>query len=863
MSNGSFYGGRKGNSFIIVKSYPDIASMVIEFAKGENSTNKVNYDDYVIINTLNRNHPDNGKIFRRGYDYNSSRTISGYRAFDENDVEIINGTEQQYKTAKYVFNNNISAGGAIYIGCIAGPSGNSPYLYLTTYNQAEEYYNNAPYNRKEKSEGTIKESDLLPGKTEENTFNDEILWYSASIMNDKLDKNQTYVGFKIPYLVVDFVKKENTPYENIEVNRIDNKEHPFYAKWEIGLPKGKHGNAIRSIQKIQAKNYFSGDPEVIAQLPEIYIRPDYDTPMDMPQGLINLGVEEQDDILVYEYQNYENSANPVVKTCFLTSYKEVSNIQVLNNGTTLFIQYTNDQSETFQGVLSHITKLSYNNEEDEEVGLLKIEYNTGEALSIPIVYPDKIKLKENGVLAFKKNVEQETILDNPDESHTLGLLKWIKRIEYDDTIKKLQIFYNTEEVNPDTQEIENEKEEFDLDVVTDLKIEDNGQVKIRKGTNEWENIYDEQDGQLLPRVLKWITDIVYNADNDQMQIYYNTDTEEQPGEVFEHAFNRITNVVFDEKIIFDDVTPAEVAPGFIITYSSGETTNVRFSTGKLIKEIRLIPGHEDVDGTLVSYTNSTLEITYTDDSIEELPMSGKMVDNFAIIDNGTVQTQDGHIVTLSSLKVTYDNTEQQTLNFVYPRNIIIDNQTIDSSHKIKVYDSQGIKSFESNPINGISRVIINNNRLLALYDNPTARDAIPAERAVSIDRGDGTTLTWDNLGIVRTDSGILVGKNILPSTIEDPSPTEAEIIAYLNENFPNGQVVDSLYRIITVGEENQNKKFYGFDALADTWYFLGTIAGSAMGSDCIVGTVEEFESATDPKKSLLNTGGIYFIIEED
>lgn len=860
MSNGSFYGGRKGKSFIIVKSYPDIASMVLDFSKGGGFT-EVNYDEYVIINTLNKNHPDNGKVFRRGYDYNSSRTISGYRAYDENNVEIIDGTEQQYRTAKYKFSNEINAGGAIYVGCIVGPAGNSPYLSLTTYNEVLEYYNKAPEDRKVISQGTISEEDLLPGKKADGTFNDDILWYSASIIKDNLKEGQAYIGFKVPYLVVDFVKKENTPYENIEISRVDDKSHPFYAQWEIGLPKGKHGNTIRNIKKIKAENYFSGDPSITGSLPKIYLDPTMTEPMTA-QDFLDNGVTSEDDILVYEYWNYEESDPPETKVCFLAPYKQVSNINVLEDGT-IVISYTNENNDTFSKALSKITRLSYNDKEDAEAGLLKIEYNTGEALSIPIVYPDKIKLKENGVLAFKKNVEQETILDNPDESHTLGLLKWIKRIEYDDTIKKLQIFYNTEEVNPDTQEIENEKEEFDLDVVTDLKIEDNGQVKIRKGTNEWENIYDEQDGQLLPRVLKWITDIVYNADNDQMQIHYNTDTEEQPGEVFEHAFNRITNVVFDEKIIFDDVTPAEVAPGFIITYSSGETTNVRFSTGKLIKEIRLIPGHEDVDGTLVSYTNSTLEIIYTDDSIEELPISGKMVDNFAIVDNGTVQTQDGHIVTLSSLRVTYDNTEQQTLDFVYPRNIIIDNQTIDSSHKIKVYDSQGIKSFESNPINGISRVIINNNRLLVLYDNPTARDAIPAERAVSIDRGDGTTLTWDNLGIVRTDSGILVGKNILPSTIEDPSPTEAEIIAYLNENFPNGQVVDSLYRIITVGEENQNKKFYGFDALADTWYFLGTIAGSAMGSDCIVGTVEEFESATDPKKSLLNTGGIYFIIEED
>lgn len=860
MSNGSFYGGRKGKSFIIIKSYPDIASMVLDFSKGGGFT-EVNYDEYVIINTLNKNHPDNGKVFRRGYDYNSDRTISGYRAYDENDIEIIGGTEQQYRTARYEFDNEINAGGALYVGCIVGPAGNSPYLSLTTYNEVLEYYNKAPEDRKVISQGTISEEDLLPGKKADGTFNDDILWYSASIIKDNLDEGQAYIGFKVPYLVIDFVKKENTPYENVEISRIDDKSHPFYAQWEIGLPKGKHGNTIKNIKKIKAENYFSGDPTITGSLPKIYLDPTMTEPMTA-QDFLDNGVTSEDDILVYEYWNYEESDPPETKICFLAPYKQVSNINVLEDGTVV-ISYTNENNDTFSKALSKITRLSYNDEEDAEAGLLRIEYNTGETLSIPIVYTDKLDLKENGILAFKKNVEQETVLDNPDEDHILGQLKWIKRVEYDDTAKKLRIYYNTEEVNSETQETENEKDEFDLEVVTDLKIEDNGQVKIRKGTKEWEPIYDEDSGELLPRVLRWITDIIYDTENDRMEIHYNTDTQGQPGEVIEHAFNKIVNVTFDEAVTFDDVTPPEVGPGFIITYSSGDTSKIRFSTGKLIKRIELIPGAGTTEGVVTTYTNSSLHITYTDNTTTDLEMDGKMVDNFAIVNGTPATAEDGSSIPTSYMRVTYDNTETQNLNtFLYPRSIIVENQTIDSSHKVKIYDSQGNKTYESNPINGISQININNNRLLVLYDNPTARDAIPEERAVQIDQGDGTTLRWDNLGVVRTDSGILVGKNIIPSQVEDPFSTEAEIIAYLNENFPNGQVIGSLYRIITVGEENQNKKFYGFDIQANTWYFLGTITGSAAQSDCIVGTIEEYQSATDPKKSQLNTGGLYFIIEE-
>jgi hypothetical protein len=92
MEYNSFYGGRRGASFIIAKNYKDIIAMVTDFAKGNNFS-QVKYDEYVLINTVNKNHPDNGKLFRRGYDYNGSRTIEGYESLNENNEIIINGTD--------------------------------------------------------------------------------------------------------------------------------------------------------------------------------------------------------------------------------------------------------------------------------------------------------------------------------------------------------------------------------------------------------------------------------------------------------------------------------------------------------------------------------------------------------------------------------------------------------------------------------------------------------------------------------------------------------------------------------------------------------------------------------------------------
>ena len=97
----SFYGGKAGTPFIIAKSYNSVNAMIMDFAKGPALT-AVQYGEYVIINTEDKNNSSNGALYRRGYDYNNSM------------------------------------GGAIYIGTIVGPSGKSPMFELTTLENIKE-----------------------------------------------------------------------------------------------------------------------------------------------------------------------------------------------------------------------------------------------------------------------------------------------------------------------------------------------------------------------------------------------------------------------------------------------------------------------------------------------------------------------------------------------------------------------------------------------------------------------------------------------------------------------------------------------------------------------------------------------------
>lgn len=62
----SFYAGLPGTPFILKQRFPSKQAMIDEFKKQEEYTD-VFYGEYCIIDTVNKSHPDNGKIYRRGY----------------------------------------------------------------------------------------------------------------------------------------------------------------------------------------------------------------------------------------------------------------------------------------------------------------------------------------------------------------------------------------------------------------------------------------------------------------------------------------------------------------------------------------------------------------------------------------------------------------------------------------------------------------------------------------------------------------------------------------------------------------------------------------------------------------------------
>ena len=222
------------------------------FEKGGDSTNEVNYGEYVIIDTTYKGDPDNGKVFRRGmnYDYNSETN---------------------------------PLAGAEYIGQIVGPKGDTAEIILDHYEDIKDeceaegkiYYTDIY------TEGN---EDLVPGSWVDTTTGDRqfaqgIEWINTTFTDDLGNVTGTWVGFKIPYTIQDLGGITVNPYdpsyrrldpstgryyyENLidedPSEYIDGKwQHPFYQKWRVRVPEGIHGMDSTNIEIVHTKTMPEG-----------------------------------------------------------------------------------------------------------------------------------------------------------------------------------------------------------------------------------------------------------------------------------------------------------------------------------------------------------------------------------------------------------------------------------------------------------------------------------------------------------------------------------------------------------------------------------------------------------------------------
>ena len=291
MEYNSFYGGRRGASFVIAKRYSTIAEMVAAFSQG-GDYKTVNYDEYVLIDTENKNNKDNGKIYRRGYEYNNSM------------------------------------GGAIYEGQIVGPAGMAPHTEMHTIAEVEQIQQREGFEyRRGSGSYDAANNNLVPGKYNEAgsgvaKYNDTISWAYCSVRDENSHESTAHIGFKFPYTVIDYITQAVAPYnasgnyaDMSKAERVDDGTHPFYEKWNISIPKGVKGNTIKNVQLAEATTDIE----------------DYTDKTD--------DIANHRKVLTYEETEYDNKANGETVKKYIGKVNEIQET-VIDNRYHLLVYYS-------------------------------------------------------------------------------------------------------------------------------------------------------------------------------------------------------------------------------------------------------------------------------------------------------------------------------------------------------------------------------------------------------------------------------------------------------------------------------------------------------------------------------------------
>lgn len=521
MADSSFYGGKPGSSFVIVKSFSSIAEMVSAFKKGGNYT-AVHYDEHVLINTENRHDPDNGKLYRRGYDYT----------------------------------NNL--GGAIYIGTIVGPAGHAPMLELTTIEEVKKKQGKEGFeDRYTEGKYSVPVS-LIPGKNG-NTYNDTIEWACCCVRDEYGEDSTAYIGFTFPYTVIEFDAQSVNPYYNRSdntanfinnnlIDRDDDKKHPFYEHWNVKVPKGITGDSFKNFRVIGANTTIQ----------------DYNGRDNDIKGIDGNSTKPRE-VLVYDYYHYDKNANGEPATLYLGDYNMIKNID-LNEEGTISIEYTHNNDDIYTKLVKWIKKITL----DKNNGHFTIEYNySTDKNGEPTIYETDLSWVKNITIAEDGSVTLEW---STGETKNLSIgLKWIVNMELspdgtiivnyndgtnDTFLNKIQWISNvTLEQNGDfTIKYNNGTPDYKttLKWVEDISIDDKGTITITYNNGDTPTVYQE--------MLKYIDHIYFDETDNKFHVVYNNETDEP-----------IDNIIkFIENVYIDNSKGEDSDYKFHIVYNTGE-----------------------------------------------------------------------------------------------------------------------------------------------------------------------------------------------------------------------------------------------------------------------------------------------------
>lgn len=221
------------------------------------------------------------------------------------------------------------------------------------------------------------------------------------------------------------------------------------------------------------------------------------------------------------------------------------------------------------------------------------------------------------------------------------------------------------------------------------------------------------------------------------------------------------------------------------------------------------------------------------------------------------------------LRIHYDDNTTADISFAYPKTLEYEDETNSSgvltNSILKTTDSTGIET-ELTEINNIHRVFVrpSDYHLLVYYSSEDYRTTYGTVTYVD----ENTTYTnCVDYGPIKQDNGILIGENITLSTIavaqSIQSPDRDDIIAYLNSIYSTGR---SDGKLVSVGNEGEEKEIYGFNYAMDQgtylgWYYVGKFARvvNSVTTSIYFGADDGTPARTQEVLDSLDLGGIWFV----
>ena len=356
-----------GRSFVIKAHFDSVADMYEAFKKGP-EYKEVWYGEHCIISTVNKNDPDNGKVFLRGVNYS------------------------------YINDENVATGDAKFIGQIVGPSSGTPWFEMGGFDllekrraqdldldiaqeraypksETEIYYdrkngdNDPPLHIFELN---TENGALVPGKTIDNdgniVYNNAIKYSWVNIRSAYEDNDSwVYMGFQIPYPIVEFETESQYPYNSehkyevdstakeVEIEVEEGKEKPlFYKKYKIKIPQGVKGDSITGFRK-----HVVATGDVIYSLDDISYTDNHDLSKTgiltvAEKSTYNVDENVGHTVLLYDIETYGwtdlpkaseqasgNIAYPDKITVYIADYEQIERAYVSEDGTVSFFTNNN------------------------------------------------------------------------------------------------------------------------------------------------------------------------------------------------------------------------------------------------------------------------------------------------------------------------------------------------------------------------------------------------------------------------------------------------------------------------------------------------------------------------------------------